>query len=209
MGGYIKLIFLKVKEGGKIMSKKKVNNVNSEIEDDSTSIQGFDIEINKTDAQRIDSLVDNYESKIMTHIDEEYVMRTTRTDRLADQIAKFGGSWKFIVWFGVFLLVWIVWNTLAFTKHIHFDEPPFILLNLCLSFIAAFQAPIIMMSQNRQAARDKHESIIDFAINYKAEQEIDDMQGHLHRIEGELTQIKQLLASLHEDEHFKKDASNK
>ena len=82
-------------------------------------------------------------------------------------------------------------------------------MNLCLSFIAAFQAPIIMMSQNRQAARDKHESIIDFAINYKAEQEIDDMQGHLHRIEGELTQIKQLLASLHEDEHFKKDASNK
>ena len=86
MGGYIKLIFLKVKEGGKIMNKKKVNNMNSEIEDDSTSIQGFDIEINKTDAQRIDSLVDNYESKIMTHIDEEYVMRTTRTDRLVQRI---------------------------------------------------------------------------------------------------------------------------
>lgn len=67
------------------------------------------------------------------------------------------------------------------------------MLNLCLSFIAAFQAPIIMMSQNRQAARDKHESIIDFAINYKAEQEIDDMQKHIHRIEDELMEIKLLL----------------
>lgn len=65
-----------------------------------------------------------------------------------------------------------------------------------MSFIAAFQAPVIMMSQNRQAARDKHESIIDFAINYKAEQEIDDMQSHLHRIEGELIEIKKLLLVL-------------
>ena len=61
------------------------------------------------------------------------------------------------------------------------------------SYYAAFQAPIIMMSQNRQAARDKHESIIDFAINYKAEQEIDDMQRHLHRMEMELKEIKELL----------------
>ena len=79
----------------------------------------------------------------------------------------------------------------GFTKH--FDKPPFILLNLILSFIAAFQAPVIIMSQNRQASRDKHESIIDFAINYKAEQEIDDMQSHLHRMEAEIMTIKQLL----------------
>lgn len=70
---------------------------------------------------------------------------------------------------------------------------PFILLNLCLSFVAAFQAPVIMMSQNRQASRDKHESIIDFTINYKAEQEIDDMQSHLHWIENELLEVKKLL----------------
>ncbi len=77
----------------------------------------------------------------------------------------------------------------------YIDEPPFILLNLCLSFIAAFQAPVIMMSQNRHEARDKHESLIDFAINYKAEQEIDDIQSHLHRIVTELGQIKKLLIS--------------
>jgi uncharacterized membrane protein len=196
-------------EGMRTMDKRKIFYVKPEIKDDASIIQGFDIEINKNDAQRIDRLVDNYESSIMTHLDEEYVKRTTKADRLADNIAKFGGSWKFIIWFGVFLAVWIVWNTIAFTKHIHFDEPPFILLNLCLSFIAAFQAPVIMMSQNRQASRDKHESIIDFAINYKAEQEIDDMQSHLHRIEGELIQIKQLLTSLHQCGVFEPDESKK
>ncbi|MCL6515968.1 MAG: DUF1003 domain-containing protein [Alicyclobacillus sp.] len=132
----------------------------------------------------------------MAHLDEEYLRRTTWADRLADRIAKFGGSWVFILSFAVFLLLWIVWNTVRFTWH--FDSYPFQLLNVVLSFIAAFQAPIIMMSQNRQAARDKHESIIDFAINYKAEQEIDDMQSHLHRIEGKLYELETLLLSLQE-----------
>jgi uncharacterized membrane protein len=191
------------------MSKNRKFYVQSEIEDDASIIQGFDIELNENDTERIDRLVDNYESRIMTRLDEEYARQTTRGDRLADQIAKFGGSWKFIIWFAIFLTAWIVWNTIAFTKHFHFDEPPFILLNLCLSFIAAFQAPVIMMSQNRQAAHDKHESIIDFAINYKAEQEIDDMQGHLHRIEGELIQIKQMLASLNQSGNFNSDEPNK
>jgi uncharacterized membrane protein len=163
--------------------------------DDASVIHGFDIEINTNDAQRIDRLVDDYESSILNHLDEQYMRRTTFADRLADRIAEFGGSWRFIICFGVFLVLWMVWNSLAWTKALHFDEPPFILLNLCLSFLAAFQAPVIMMSQNRQTARDKHESIIDFAINYKAEQEIDDMQNHLHRIEGEIIQIKQFLIS--------------
>lgn len=108
-------------------------------------------------------------------------------------MAIFGGSWKFIFIFAVFLIVWMLWNTLSFSVF-HFDKPPFILLNLILSFIAAFQAPVIMMSQNRQAARDKHESVIDFAINYKAEQEIDDIQKHLHNMEDELGEIKTMLS---------------
>jgi uncharacterized membrane protein len=110
---------------------------------------------------------------------------------LADKIAAFGGSWKFIIVFSIFLFSWIVLNTVSLITH--FDPPPFILLNLILSFIAAFQAPVIMMSQNRQAARDKHESVIDFAINYKAEMEIDDMQSHLHRIEAQIAELKELL----------------
>jgi uncharacterized membrane protein len=159
---------------------------------EASQIQGFDIELNQENTRRIDRLVDSYEKSILSHLDEAYQRKTSWPDRLADRIAAFGGSWRFIVYFAIFLAVWILWNTLPFTR-VHFDGPPFILLNLCLSFIAAFQAPVIMMSQNRQASRDKHESIIDFAINYKAEQEIDDMQSHLHRIEGELMEIKKLI----------------
>ncbi|OWR26546.1 hypothetical protein CDO73_25985 [Saccharibacillus sp. O23] len=155
-------------------------------------IEGFDIELNQENKRRIDRLVDHYENSILAHLDEAYQKKTSWSDRLADRIASFGGSWTFIVYFACFLIVWIVWNSLPFTR-LRFDAPPFILLNLCLSFIAAFQAPVIMMSQNRQASRDKHESIIDFAINYKAEQEIDDMQSHLHRIEEELIELKKLL----------------
>lgn len=153
---------------------------------------------------RINQLVDDFQKRIHRHLEEEYTRETKWSDKLADKIAQFGGSWKFINIFFIFLMIWIIINSLSVTKIIRFDEPPFILLNLVLSFLAGFQAPIIMMSQNRQAARDKKEAIIDFAINYKAQQEIDDMQGHLHRIEDdfanfrsevrdELAEIKKLL----------------
>ncbi|WP_270884665.1 DUF1003 domain-containing protein [Paenibacillus aestuarii] len=151
---------------------------------------------------RVNRLVDEFENQIHAHLNEEYVKSTKWSDKLADKIAEFGGSWKFINIFFAVLVVWIVVNTMSFTKVIHFDEPPFILLNLVLSFLAGFQAPIIMMSQNRQAARDKQETIIDFAINYKAEQEIDDMQGHLHRIEADFaefrSEVKEELAEIKE-----------
>ncbi|OCT11207.1 hypothetical protein A8709_05880 [Paenibacillus pectinilyticus] len=160
----------------------------------------------KSYATRIQKLVDEFESNIHEHLNEDYKRSTKWSDRLADSVASFVGSWKFINLFVVFLAAWILINALSFTKIIHFDEPPFILLNLLLSFLAGFQAPIIMMSQNRQSTRDKEEAIIDFAINYKAEQEIDDMQGHLHRLEAdfagfreevrsELAEIKALLQS--------------
>ncbi|WP_051317068.1 DUF1003 domain-containing protein [Ectobacillus panaciterrae] len=140
--------------------------------------------------QRIERLVNDYEQRIMKHLNEEYSRTTKYSDRLADQIAAFGGSWKFIIYFSIFLVAWMIWNVLQITKVLHFDEPPFILLNLILSSLAAFQAPIIMMSQNRQAARDKREAMIDFAINYKAEQEIDYVQRHLHHIEDELRKVR-------------------
>ncbi|WP_148505231.1 DUF1003 domain-containing protein [Paenibacillus beijingensis] len=153
---------------------------------------------------KVSRLVDEYERQVLALIDKEYERKTTRADKVADKVAEFGGSWTFITVFSLFLGSWMLINTLQLTKIIHFDEPPFILLNLILSFTAAFQAPIIMMSQNRQAKRDRREAIIDYSINYKAELEIDDMQGHLHRIEddfaafrkevaGEMSEIKQLL----------------
>lgn len=162
------------------------------------NLPGFGIDLSQDHAERIDRLVNDYEHRIVSHLNDEYTKGTKWSDRLADRIAAFGGSWRFIIIFSVFLATWLLINTLWFLPH--FDAPPFILLNLILSFVAAFQAPIIMMSQNRQAARDKHEAIIDFAINYKAEQEVDDVQGHLHRIEE---QLKQIQALLQQQEHSK------
>lgn len=167
--------------------------------EETSQIEGFDIELNEESAKRIDRLVDNYEKSIVNHLDEEYIRKTSFSDRIADKIASFGGSWTFIIIFALFLAIWIIWNTLSFTVF-RFDPSPSILLNLCLSFIAAFQAPIIMMSQNRQASRDKNESIIDFAINYKSEQEIDDIQSHLHRLQEEVKEIKALLLAIKEEE---------
>jgi len=160
-----------------------------------SNIHGFGIELNKEKLTRIDRMVESYEKRVAARLDEEYEVQTRRSDRVADKVAAFGGSWAFIIIFACFLLSWVLVNVLPFITT-HFDPKPFILLNLILSFIAAFQAPIIMMSQNRQAARDKHESIIDFAINYKAEQEIDDMQKHLHRMEMELSEIKEMLREM-------------
>ena len=157
-----------------------------------TTIRGYGIQLNDEKLTRIDQMVESYEKRVAARLDEDYEQHARRSDRVADKVAAFGGSWTFIIIFATFLVIWIVINSLAFLG-MQFDPKPFILLNLILSFIAAFQAPIIMMSQNRQAARDKHESIIDFAINYKAEQEIDDMQKHLHRMEAELAEIKELL----------------
>ncbi|ASS65335.1 MULTISPECIES: DUF1003 domain-containing protein [unclassified Paenibacillus] len=141
-------------------------------------------------SSRLNGLVAEFEQRIHSKVNEEYDKTTRWPDKLADRIAQFGGSWRFIVIFFAVLALWIVINSLALTKAVRFDGPPFILLNLVLSFLAGFQAPIIMMSQNRQAARDKRESMIDYAINYKAELEIDDMQGHLHRLEADFASFR-------------------
>ena len=95
----------------------------------------------------------------------------TRGERLADQIAAFGGSWTFITLFFGILLGWIVLN-LWFLDNEGFDPFPFILLNLILSCLAAIQAPIIMMSQNRQEQKDRQRGEHDYKINLKAELEI-------------------------------------
>ena len=93
------------------------------------------------------------------------------SQKLSDKVASFGGSWTFIIAFGIFILVWIVANIYWFTNQ-KFDPYPFIFLNLILSCIAALQAPIIMMSQNRQEEKDRRRSRSDYVINLKAEMEI-------------------------------------
>jgi uncharacterized membrane protein len=95
----------------------------------------------------------------------------TRGQRLADAVASFGGSWKFIISFGVFISFWIAVNVVVFATHA-FDPYPFILLNLILSCVAALQAPVIMMSQNRQEEKDRSRAKKDYMINLKSELEI-------------------------------------
>ena len=95
----------------------------------------------------------------------------SRGQEVSDKVARFGGSWAFIISFFVILIVWIVFNSTGPSTN-NFDPYPFILMNLILSCIAALQAPIIMMSQNRQEEKDRQRSENDYLINLKAELEI-------------------------------------
>ncbi len=95
----------------------------------------------------------------------------TKGQKISDKVARFGGSWAFIISFFVLLIVWIIFNVVA-PKQAEFDPYPFILMNLILSCIAALQAPIIMMSQNRQEEKDRKRAENDYLINLKAELEI-------------------------------------
>lgn len=98
----------------------------------------------------------------------------TQGQKISDKVAQFGGSWRFIILFGIILTIWIVFNTVAIGVF-KFDPYPFILMNLILSTIAALQAPIIMMSQNRQEEKDRMRSENDYLINLKAEMQIRSM----------------------------------
>ena len=119
----------------------------------------------------------------------------TRGQSISDKVARFGGSWSFIISFSALLFVWILFNVYAANK---FDPFPFILMNLILSTIAALQAPVIMMSQNRKEERDRKRNENDYIINLKAElqvrslhEKIDLMQKEQIKILYE-TQAKQL-----------------
>lgn len=112
---------------------------------------------------------------LSTNIDAQFENEWSVGDRLADRLASFGGSWGFLAAFAIFSLAWIGMNSFAlFWRPV--DPYPFILLNLMLSCVAAIQAPVIMMSQNRQEAKDRRRSLHDYQINLKAELEI----RHLH-----------------------------
>jgi uncharacterized membrane protein len=108
---------------------------------------------------------------VSSQIEEEFQAKFTFGERLSDKMAAFGGSWTFILIFILIVFLWIMTNLLFLARH-SFDPYPFILLNLVLSCLAAFQAPIIMMSQNRQEARDRLRAVNDYQVNLKAELEI-------------------------------------
>jgi uncharacterized membrane protein len=124
----------------------------------------------------------------------EFEDNRTFGERLADQVAQFGGSWTFIIIFVCVLIAWIFLNSVILAKRGEaFDPYPYILLNLFLSMTAAVQAPIIMMSQNRQSAQDRLQAANDYEINLKAELEIQRLHEKLDALhEGEWKDLKEV-----------------
>lgn len=116
----------------------------------------------------------------------------TRGQKLSDKVARFGGSWRFVAWFGLILTIWIIFNLVALGSF-KFDPYPFILMNLILSTIAALQAPVIMMSQNRQEEKDRMRGENDYLINLKAEMQIRSLNQKIDLLLEE--QIKTLFAT--------------
>ncbi len=116
----------------------------------------------------------------------------TLGERMADRVAEFGGSWTFIAMFSAFLVAWAILNTLMLRSEA-FDPYPYVFLNLILSMIAAVQAPIIMMSQNRQAKKDRETAEHDYEVNLKAEIEILGLHEKLDDLRS--AQIARLLTS--------------
>ena len=108
--------------------------------------------------------------------------------RAADALTKLAGSWAFILFMLAFIAVWIYLNIIAYVRH--WDPWPFIILNLTLSCLAALQAPIILMSQNREAERDRIEQRYDYQVNRKAEREIQNMQQDLDEIKAMIRGLK-------------------
>jgi uncharacterized membrane protein len=118
---------------------------------------------------------------------------TTFGDSLADSVARFGGSWRFIISFAIVLIVYSSIN--VYLGHRAWDPYPFILLNLFLSMLAAIQAPVIMMSQNRQDAKDRLRSELDFDVNRRAESEIQGLARKLNSLDEKIADIEDLLRS--------------
>lgn len=157
-----------------------------------------DIRHDMTDEEVLNLLADSKISENLAGEKEKY----TIGQQAADAIAKFAGSWAFIFAFTGVLILWMLVNTLLAAKA--FDPYPFILLNLVLSCVAAIQAPLIMMSQNRQEEKDRRRAENDYKVNLKTEIMIEDMHNKLNRI---LSQQEKILAYIKAQEE-KEESKN-
>ena len=119
---------------------------------------------------------------VSRNLNEEEEERLSFGERIADHVASFGGSWTFIIVFTSVMAAWMSLNIWLARTHRAFDEYPFILLNLALSALAALQAPVIMMSQNRQASKDRLKADLDYEVNLKAELEVAQLHSKMDKI---------------------------
>ena len=129
------------------------------------------------------------------NINEIQAEKMTTGQRIADRLATVMGSWPFIIVQSFILALWISFNVIAYINH--WDPYPFILLNLALSFQAAYAAPIIMMSQNRQAAKDRLMAEQDYVVNIKAEEEVKSIMAHLEQQDEVMIDILRRIESQH------------
>ena len=133
----------------------------------------------KDEEELLDLLVDQ---PISIDVDKQEEAKMTFGDRVADKVSEIAGSWGFILGFTTFLIFWIVLNTVVLSEGNAIDEYPFILLNLLLSCIAALQAPIIMMSQNRQSAKDSLRNQNDYRTDLKSELILEELHDKMELI---------------------------
>ena len=133
----------------------------------------------KDEEELLDLLIDQ---PISIDIDKQEEAKMTKGDRIADKVSEIAGSWRFIIGFSSFLIFWIVLNGIILKGDNQIDEYPFILLNLLLSCLAALQAPVIMMSQNRQAAKDSLRNQNDYRTDLKSELILEDLHGKMEEI---------------------------
>jgi uncharacterized membrane protein len=129
------------------------------------------------------------------NVNQVLAEKMSRGQRIADGLATVMGSWAFIIVQSIILAIWITFNVLAYINH--WDPYPFILLNLALSFQAAYAAPIIMMSQNRQAAKDRLMAEQDYVVNIKAEEEVKSIMAHLEQQDEVMIDILRRIESQH------------
>lgn len=161
-------------------------------------------ELDELEQEVVKSLHDN--ALLSENLNEEYEKRLTFGDRISDKVAAFGGSWKFIIWFFVFFAFWILANTvLVFMRPL--DPYPFIFLNLMLSLLAAIQAPVILMSQNRQEDRDRIRAENDYQVNLKSEMEVriisEKLDQLLHQEMRRFMEIQQIQMEMLNEMHSK------
>ncbi len=140
-------------------------------------------DLDSVEQRVIDSIADK--TPLSENINHSFHDSLTMGQRVADAVAKFGGSWTFIGIFFAFIITWICINSIWLITGEIFDPYPFILLNLGLSTLAAFQAPIIMMSQNRQAAKDRVKQDQSYEVNLKIELEIMRLHAKLNELQKE------------------------
>ena len=136
-------------------------------------------------------------TQVSRNVNVEAEERSSFAERVADRVASFGGSWTFIIIFMITMGVWVLLNSTILLRD-HFDPYPYILLNLFLSMIAAIQAPIIMMSQNRQSTKDRIKADLDYQVNFKAELEV--AQLH-HKVDRMYERLEAHLARLDQRNH--------